>query len=84
MKKLWWVGLFVLVAGFAAYFVVSKSAPKEYAIGSEEWIYHTAEAETKVRPAYFEEMKWRDPSGSAPGAVEIRGPASDDDKKDSK
>ena len=72
MKKLFWVALFVCVAGFAAYFVVSKSGPKEYAVGSDEWIYHTAEAETKVRPAYFEDMKWKEP-----GAVEMRGPASE-------
>lgn len=72
MKKFWWVGVLFFTVAFAAYWLTRGSQnPSDYAVGSPEWKYYMAEAETKVRPSTYEEMKYQ-----APAAVELRGPAS--------
>jgi hypothetical protein len=72
MKKYMFAGFFAAAALFAVYFFFSNQAPKgPYAVGSAEWKYYTAEAETKVRPSTFESMKYH--QGDGP---ELRSPAS--------
>lgn len=71
MKKFVWMGAVVVAAAAAVWAYSHFSAPKDYAVGSAEWKYYTAEAETKVRPAHFEDLKWKESD-----AAELRAPAS--------
>jgi hypothetical protein len=60
-----------LVIGFAVYYFDFKSSPDS---AHAAWKRAAVETETKERPAYFEETKWK------PTATEIRAPAANETK----
>lgn len=68
MKYYLMAGVAVL-AGVAAVLIANQEAPQAANEAAPSWKYSAVESETKVRPAYFEQMKME------PG-LEMRAPAS--------
>ena len=63
----------IILAGAAAVFLSPGKSPKVSDSDHFAAKRHVAEAETKVRPSHFEEMKWKPIEG-----VDMRAPASTD------
>lgn len=59
----------VIVAGAAAVYFSNQGQQIDEADAHEQWRQSAVEAETRVRPAYFEDMKYKE-------GAEVRAPAS--------
>lgn len=79
MKFLFAFGFAALVAG--GYFFATSYRANDPEAAHAEWKRTTVEAETKVRPESFEQMKW---NPNDPQPVEMRAPASAKAKKSKK
>lgn len=67
MKYYFWAACILLIGVFAVYLAQKKDSAPE---GANKWKFSAIEKETLVRPAYFEDMKWK------PDGVDVRAPAS--------
>lgn len=72
----YYIAASILLAAFVLVITQTKRSPETVAmLAHEEWRRNAVEPETKVRPAYFEAMKW-----SPKDSVEMRAPASNKKK----